>query len=140
MHIGEIVKKLSKQCGFVYTTRETLNTSHLLAYIRAYVSPIVQYGVLLYVLGRKTMLQQILVRIAFRLPYRCSVLGKFKDCKLCTVFELHIHEFLKYSLSQVRNNFEILHIESQQKDTKNRETTSGTMLQTMIYWISAPLV
>ena len=127
IHIGKVVKKLSKQCGIVYKLRETLNTSHLLAYIRAYVSPIVQYGVLLYGLGRKTMLQQILVlqkklvRIAFRLPYRSSVLGKFKDCKRYTVFELHINELLKYSLSQIRNNFEILEIGSQQKDTRNRE-------------------
>ena len=87
--IGKIIEKLSKQCGFIYKLRETLNTSHLLAYIRAYVSPIVQHGVLLYGLGRKTMLQQTLVvqkklvRIAFRLPYRSSVLGKFKDCKIC---------------------------------------------------------
>ena len=105
IHIGKVVEKFSKQRGIVYKLRETLNTSHLLAYIRAYVSPIVQYGVLLYGLGRKTMLQQILilqkklVRIAFRLPYRSSVLGKFKDCKICTVFELHIYELLKYSLS-----------------------------------------
>ena len=93
----------------------------------AYVSPIVQYGVLLYGLERKTMLQQFLVfqkqliRIAFRLPYRSSVLGKFKDCKICIVFELHIYELVKYSLSQIRNNFEILDIGSQQKDTRNRE-------------------
>ena len=59
--IGKIVEKLSKQCGIVYKLRETLKTSHLLAYIRAYVSPIVQDGVLLYGLLRKTMLQQILV-------------------------------------------------------------------------------
>ena len=76
IHIGKAVEKLSKQCGIVYKLRETLNTSHLLAYIRACVSPIVQYGVLLYGLERKTMLHQILVfqkklvRIAFRLPYR----------------------------------------------------------------------
>ena len=146
IHIGKVVEKLSKQCGIVYKLRETLNTSHLLAHIRAYVSPIVQYGVLLYGLGRKTLLQQILVfqkrlvRIAFRLPYRSSVLGKFKDCKICTVFELHTYELLKYSLSQIRNNFEIRDIVSQQKDTRNREKTSGTMLQTMMYWISAPLV
>ena len=74
IHIGRVVEKLSKQCGIVYKLRETLNTSHLLAYIRAYVSPTVQYGVLLYGFGRKTMLQQILViqkklvRMAFRLP------------------------------------------------------------------------
>ena len=61
IHIGKVVEKLSKQCGIVYKLRETLNTSHLLAYIRAYVSPIVQYCELLYGLGRKTMLQQILV-------------------------------------------------------------------------------
>ena len=127
IHIGKVIEKLSKQCGIAYKLRETLNTSHLLAYIRAYVSPIVQYGVLLYGLGRKTMLQQILflqkklVRIAFRLPYRSSVLGKFKDCKICTVFELHIYELLKYSISQICNNFENLDIGSQQKDTRNRE-------------------
>ena len=73
------------------------------------------------------MLQRILVprkkldRIAFRLPYRSSVSGKFKDCKICTVFELNIYELLKYSISQIRNNFEILDIGSQQKDTRNRE-------------------
>ena len=127
IHIGKVVEKLSKQCGIVYKLRETLNSSHLLAYIRAYVSPIVQYGVLLYGFGRKTMLQQILilqkklVRIAFRLPYRSSVLGKFKDCKICTAFELQLCELLKYSLSQIRNNFEIRDIGSQQKDTRNRE-------------------
>ena len=85
---------------------------------------------LLYDLGRKTMFQQILVlqkklvRIAFRLSYRSSVLEKFKDCKICTVFELHIYEFLKYSLSEIRNNFEIFDIGSQQKDTRNRVKTS----------------
>ena len=127
IHIGKVVEKLSKQCGIVYKLRETLNTSHLLAYIRAFVSHIVQYGVLLFDLGKKTMLQQILllqkklVRIAFRLPYRSSVLGKLKDCKICTVFELHIYELLKYSLSQIRNIFEISDIGSQQKDTRNRE-------------------
>ena len=83
IHIGRVIEKFSKECGIVYKLRETLNTSHLLAYIRAYVYPTVQYGVLLYGLERKTMLQQILVvqkklvRIAFRLPYRSSVLGKF---------------------------------------------------------------
>ena len=56
------------------------------------------------------------------------------------VFELHIYELLKYSISQIRNNFEILDIGSQQKDTRNREKTSGTMLQTVMYWISVPLV
>ena len=127
MHIRKVVEKLSKQCGIIYKLRETLNSSHLLAYIRACVSPIVQNGVLLYCFGRKTSLQQILVlqrrlvRIAFRLPYRSIVLGKFKDCKICTVFELQIYELLKYSLSQIPNNFEILGIGSQQKDTRNRE-------------------
>ena len=73
------------------------------------------------------MLQQILVaqkklvRIAFRLSYRTSVLEKFKDCKICTVFELHLYEIPKYSLSQIRNNFELLDIGSQQKDKRNRE-------------------
>ena len=116
IHIGKVVEKFSKQCGIVYKLRETLNTSHLLAYIRAYVSPIVQYGLILNGLGRKTMLQQILVFqkklvcIAFRMPYRSFVLGKYKNCKICTVFELHIYELLKYSVYQIRNNFDILDI------------------------------
>ena len=42
IRIGRVVEKFSKQCGTVYKLRETLNTSHLLAYIRAHVSPIVQ--------------------------------------------------------------------------------------------------
>ena len=127
IHIGQVVEKLSKQCGILYKLRETLNTSHLLAYTRAYVSPIVQYGVLLYRFWRKTMLQQILVvqkklvRIAFRLPCRSSVLGKFEDCKICTVFELHIYELLKYSLSQKRSNFKVLNIGSHLKNTRNWE-------------------
>ena len=86
------------------------------------------------------VLQKQLVCVAFRLPYRSSVLRKFKDCKICTVFDLHIYELLKFSISQIRNIFEILDIGSQQKDTRNREKTSGTMLQTMMYWISVPLV
>ena len=75
IHIGKVVEKFSKQCGIVYKLKETSDRPHVLAYIRAYVSPIVQYGVLLYGLGRKTRLQQILVvqkklvRIALRLPY-----------------------------------------------------------------------
>ena len=67
------------------------------------------------------VVQKKLVHIAFRLPYRSSVLGKFKDCKICTVFELHIYGLPKYSLSQIRNSFEIHDIGSQQKDTRNRE-------------------
>ena len=120
IHIGKVIKKLSKQCATVYKFRETLNTSHLLVLL-------VQYGVLLYGLGRKTMLQQILVarkklvRMAFRLPYRSSVLGKFKDGKICAVFELDVCELFKNSLSQIRYNFEILDIGSQQKDTRNRD-------------------
>ena len=146
IRVGRVVEKLSKQGAIVYNLRETLNTSDLLAYIRAYVSPIVQYGVILYGLRRKTMLQQILVvqkklvRVAFRLPSRSSVLGKFEDCKTCTVFQLFLYELVKYCLCQIRNHFEILDIESQQKDTRNGEKSSGTMLQKLMYWISAPLV
>ena len=43
------------------------------------------------------VVQKKLVRIAFRLPCRTSVLGKLKDCKISTVFELYLFELLKYS-------------------------------------------
>ena len=126
MNIEKVVKKLSKQCRTVYKLRETLNICHLLAYIRAYMSPIVQYGILLYGLGRKTtqqilVVQKMLIRIRFRLPYRSSVLGIFKDCKILNVFDLHLNELLKYSLSQICNNFEILDKGSYQKDARNGE-------------------
>ena len=130
LHFRKFVDKLSKQCGIIYKLRETLNTSHLLAYITAYVSPIVQYGVFLYGLWRKTILQQILVlqkklvHIAFRLPHRSSVIGNFEDCKICTVFESHLYELLEKSSSFVRSNFEMLHSGPKQKDTRNRENNT----------------
>ena len=83
------------------------------------------------------MLQQILVvrkklvRIALRQPYRSSVFGKFEDCQICTVFELHLYKLPKFSLSQILNNFEIFDIGSQQKETGKK--SSGTLLQTMMY-------
>ena len=61
------------------------------------------------------------IRKELRLPYRSSVLRKFKDCKIYPVFELHLSETPKYFLSQIRNSFEILDIGSQQKGTRNRE-------------------
>ena len=61
IHFGRVVGKLSKQCGIVYRLRETLNTSRLLAYIRAYVSPIVQYGVLCLALGEKQCFNRFLL-------------------------------------------------------------------------------
>ena len=56
LRIGKVIEKLSKQCGIVYKHRKTLNTPQLLAYIRAFLSLIVQYGILLFGIGRKTML------------------------------------------------------------------------------------
>ena len=146
IHFRKVVEKLSKKCGIGYQMRETLNITHLLAHIRSYVSAVVQYGVLLNSLGGKTMSQQNLVvqkklvRIAFRLPYKSSVLGRFEECEICTVFEIHLYELPKTSLSQIRNTFEIPDVGSQQKDTRNREKTSGAMMQTKMYWIPAPSV
>ena len=92
LRTGKIIQKLSKQCGIVHKFRETLNTLQLNAYMKAFVSPVVQYGLLLYRLGKKAMLQQSLVvqkelvRITLRLRYRSSVLGKSKDCQVYTLF------------------------------------------------------
>ena len=49
------------------------------------------------------------------------------------VFELHLYELPKYSLSQISNNLEIVDIGSHQKDTRNRKKTSRNMLQTLMY-------
>ena len=92
-HIEKIVSKLAKHCGTLYKLRETLNKGQLVQYIRSYVLPIVHYGVLLYGLGAKTKLQKILlvqkklIRFALRLPPWASVLGKFHELKIGTVFE-----------------------------------------------------
>ena len=86
IHYGKVVEKLSKQCGIVDKLRETLNTSHLLTPKRTH--PDCPIWRTLYGLGRKTMLQQILVIqkklvcIAFRLPHRCSVLVKTAEYAL----------------------------------------------------------
>ena len=103
-HIKKIVSKLAQHCGTLYKLRETFNKGQLVQYIRSYVLPIVHYGVLLYGFGAKTKLQKILlvqkklIRIALRLPPWASVLGKFNELKIGTVFEYHIYELFKFAL------------------------------------------
>ena len=101
IHIEMLILKLSRHCGILYKLRETLTKSQLVQCIRSYISPVVQYGVLLYGLGLKTSLQKVLlmqkklIRVALRLPSKASVLGKFKELKIGTVYELHVYELLK---------------------------------------------
>ena len=124
-HIEKIVSKLAQHCGTLYKLRETLSKGQLKPYIRSYVIPRVQYGVLLYGLGAKTKLQKILliqrklIRIALRLPPWASVLGKFNELKFGIVFEYHTYELFKFSLAQIRNGFQNLTIGSQQRQTRN---------------------
>ena len=60
-----------------------------------------------------------LIRIALRLPPWASVLGKFNELKIGTVFEYHIYELFKFSLAQIRNGFQNLTIGIQQRHTRN---------------------
>ena len=125
-HINIITGKLVRQSGILYRLRETLNVKQLVQFIRSYISPIIQYGVLLYGLGPKTRLQKILllqkklIRIALRLPPWISVMAKFKELKIGTVFEYHIYEIFKYSLDQIRNGFKNLNIGAHTRQTRNR--------------------
>ena len=126
IHIDNVVAKLSRHSGILYKLRETLNKRQLVQYIQSYISPIVQYGVLLYGLGPKTrlhkilLLQKKLIRIALRLPPWASVIGKFNELKIRTVFEYHLYEIFKFCLSQVRNGFKKLNIGTQIRETRNR--------------------
>ena len=77
-------------------------------------------------LGPKTRLHEImilqikLIGIALRLPVTTSVIGKFKEMNIRTVYEYHIYEILKFSLSQIRNGFKILNIGTENRQTRNR--------------------
>ena len=103
-----------------------MNRRQLIQYIRSYVSPVVQYGVLLYGLGNKSRLQKILliqkklIRIVLRLPPWASVIEKFKKFRIGTVYEHHLYELFKFSLDQIRNGFKILNIGKQNMQTRNK--------------------
>ena len=129
-HIIHVTAKLAKHSGILFKLRAPLNEKQLMQYIRSFISPLAQYGVLLYGLGPKTKLQKIfvfqkkLMRIALRLPTRTSVSEKFKDLKIGTVFEYHVYEILKFPLKQIRNGFETLCIGTQNRQTRNRSLNS----------------
>ena len=81
IHITNVIqKRYSRYSGILYKLRETLNERRLILYIRSYVSPVVQYGVLLYGLGPKSSLQKLLllqknlIRIVLQLPPLASVI------------------------------------------------------------------
>ena len=61
VHISKITRKLARQSGILHKLRETLNKRQLVQYIRSYISPIIQYGDLLYGLSPKTRLQKIML-------------------------------------------------------------------------------
>ena len=58
-HINHVIAKLAQQSGILYKLRATLNKKQLVQYIRSFISPLVQYGVLLSGLGPKTKLLKI---------------------------------------------------------------------------------
>ena len=61
VHISKITGKLARHSGILYNFRETLNKRQLVQYVRSYISPIIQYWVLLYGLSPKTRLQEIML-------------------------------------------------------------------------------
>ena len=115
VHITNVIQKLARHSGILYKLREILNKRQLIEYIRSYVSPVVQYGTLLYGLGPKSRLQKLLlfqkklIRIVLRLPPWDSVI-EFREFRVGTVFEHHLYEVFKFSLNHIRNGFKILNI------------------------------
>ena len=55
-----------------------------------------------------------------RLSPGASVMAKFKELKIGTVFEYHIYEVFKYSINEIRNGFKNLKIGAQSRQTRNR--------------------
>ena len=122
-HNNHVPAKLAQHSGILYKLRAMLNEKQC---IRSFISPLVQYGVLLYGLGPKIKLDKIfvfqkkLIRIVLRLPTTTSVTENFIDRKIGTVFEYHVYEILKFSLNQIRNGFKTLSIGTQNRQTRNR--------------------
>ena len=121
-HINHITAELAQHSQL----SATLIEKQLIQYTQSFISPLVQYGVLLCGLGSKTKLHKIfvfqkkLIWIVLRLPTRTSVTEKFKDLKVWTVFEYHVYEILKFLLNQIRNGFKTLSIGTQNRQTRNR--------------------
>ena len=62
-HIIHGTVKLAQHSGILYKFRTTLNEKQIIQHFRSFISPIVQYGVLLYGLGPKTELHKIFVAL-----------------------------------------------------------------------------
>ena len=60
-HINHITAKLAQYSGILYKLRARLNEKQLIQYIRSFISPHYQYGVLLYGQGPKTKLHKTFV-------------------------------------------------------------------------------
>ena len=118
-HNYHVTGKLAQHSGILYKLGATLNEKQLILYIRSLISPLVQYGVLLYRLGPKPkshklfVFQKQVIRIVLRLPTRTSVTEKFKDLKTGTVFEYPVYKNLKFSPNQVRNGLKTVSIGTQ---------------------------
>ena len=57
-HVNHLTAKIAQHSGILYKLMATLNEKQLIQYIRSFISPLVQYDVLLYGLGPKTELHK----------------------------------------------------------------------------------
>ena len=106
-HIDSVKMRLGKQCGFLSKLRHHAPRNQLLEYYRSNVVPIIQYGILIYRCCSYSSLEclfslqkKILNFICFR-KRSDSSLDIFLENKFLSVFEIHVHELLKFVLRAV---------------------------------------
>ena len=100
-HILELYAKLSKFSGLFYKLRSILTTAQLLVKYKAFVQPILNYGVLVYGTSSKTTLLPLeakiiqIATIMFKKRKAESTLQNRGKYKMHSIRDLHIFELFK---------------------------------------------
>ena len=104
-HIDFVKKRLGKQCAIICKLRHYVPRQLLIRYYKSNISPIIQYGILLYGCTKYSNLEKIyllqkILKFIFR-NRRDLCEDIFQRHKILSVFELHIYEMLKFALRSV---------------------------------------
>ena len=109
-HIGNVLKRLSTQCGVISKLRHYVPRKDLILYYNSNTKSVIQYGLLVYgccsysALYRVFSLQnKILKFICFRKKRdQCSDL--FEKHQILSVYELYLYELLKFLLRSLNSH------------------------------------
>ena len=106
-HIDHVQIKLSKQCGILAKLRHYVLRNQLISYYNSNVTPLIQYGALVYgcctysaLLPIYLLQKQILKVIYFRKKAITAMIF-FMRHSLLTIYELNIYELIKFVLKSI---------------------------------------